>query len=92
MPSRASRFRKIGEDVRGETNDALSKEISKLLPLTPADITRLMPTKADKQNLADLMAIVTSRTKENEKVAKLVQNIGDYGSIIVRLLKTATLR
>ena len=76
----------IAKRVREETNKALEEEMAKVSRLTEVDIARLVPTKADKEAYAELMAIVRSRTAETRKAAQLQDNIGKFGRVVVRLL------
>jgi len=87
MSSTSNRFDDIAKNVREKTNQELSDEISSLVPLSAEDISKLFPTKADKEHLSNLMSAVAERTNENERVAHLVQNINSYGTVVVRLLR-----
>jgi hypothetical protein len=89
MPSRSERFRRIAAKVREETNKELAGEIARLTPLTEDEITRLVPTKQDKERLAELMAIVMAATSENARVAAFRRNAGRLGTVAVRLLRAA---
>ena len=79
-------YMEIAERVREETNKKLEEEMARISRLTEADLSRLVPTKADKEAYAELMAIVRSRTAELEKAAALQQNIEKFGKVIVRVL------
>ncbi|HSG82028.1 MAG TPA: hypothetical protein VLC48_07255 [Gemmatimonadota bacterium] len=84
MPT--NRFAKIAEESRQKTNAELADELSRLTPLTEAQLSELLPTKQDKENLARLMAIVTASTNQNERVAQLKSNIDEVGGVVVKLL------
>ena len=92
MPSRIDRFREIAKKTRKETNAKLAREISALMPLTENEIARLLPTKADKENLMRLMEIVSDATTENQKLAALTANINKLGSVAIRVIKAVVLR
>jgi hypothetical protein len=79
-------FRKLARESRKRTNNKLATELARLTPLTEEDLKQLLPTKQDKENLAELMAIVKSATSENRKVAELGRNIDRLGAVAVRLL------
>ena len=79
-------YAEIAKRVREETNKTLEEEMAKISRLTEADIARLVPTKADKEAYAELMAIVRSRTAETRKAAELEENIRKFGRVVIRLL------
>jgi Lon protease-like protein len=81
-----NRFAKIAEQSRQKTNAELADELSRLTPLTEAQLTAMLPTKQDKENLARLMAIVKGSTDQNKKVAQLKSNIDEVGGVVVKLL------
>lgn len=87
MPSRAERFRRVAAKVREETNSELANEIATLTPLTADDVERLAPTKADKEALAELMAIVSAATSENARIASFRRNVSRLAKVAVRLLR-----
>jgi hypothetical protein len=78
----------IAECVRRQTNKKLEQEMARVSKLTETDIARLVPTKADKEALAELMAIVRASSAEASRVADLQQNIQKFGTVVVRLLRT----
>ena len=92
MPSRADRFRDIAQGAREKTNDALSEEMAALTPLTQDEIARMLPTKADKEAMARLMAIVASGTADQEKLVTIRDNIEDLGGVLVKVLRAVLLR
>lgn len=82
-----NRFSDIAAGAAQRTNEELASELSLLMPLPADKLARLLPTKADKEHMAELMAIVSARTSENFKVALLRKNIGRLGGVAVRVLK-----
>jgi hypothetical protein len=68
------------------TNQQLAEEIAKLTPLTTDEVTKLLPTKADKLKMQQLIEIVGAASSENKKIASLTQNIGELGGVVVRVL------
>ncbi len=87
MPSRAERFRRVAAKVREETNAELAREMATLTPLRADEIARVAPTKADKEALAELMAIVSAATSENARVASFRKNVDRLAKVAVRLLR-----
>ena len=79
-------YTEIAGRVREETNKKLEEEMATISRLTEADVARLVPTKADKEAYAELMAIVRSRTAETNKAAQLEANVKKFGRVVVRLL------
>lgn len=87
MATRSERFKKLAEEAREKTNKTLDEEISSLTEMSEKEVSLIVPVKADKEKLALLMSIVSESTSENIRAAKLIQNIGDLGEIVVRVLK-----
>jgi hypothetical protein len=81
-----NRFERIAESAREKTNAELAEELAKLTPLTQDKLASLLPRKADKENMARLMAIVTASTNQNQKVAALRDNIDDLGGVVLKVL------
>jgi len=73
-------------DEANLTNQQLAEELAKVTPMTADEINRMLPRKADKQRLAELIAIVGSAASENARAAKLAQNMGELGGVAVKLL------
>lgn len=81
------------DDIENEINQAadetdlqLESKISSLTHMSDDDINALFPKKADKEKLIQLMKIVNQSTSENEKKARLVNNIKDLAGTTVKLL------
>lgn len=68
-----------------KTNQSLSDELTRRTRLTDAEVAQLAPTLADKEQLARLMKIVNSATEHNKKIAAIVKNAEQFGSIILKL-------
>jgi hypothetical protein len=68
------------------TNQQLAEELAKVTPMTADEINKLLPRKVDKQRLADLIAIVGGAASENTRAAKLAENMGELGGVVVKLL------
>ncbi|HVE77716.1 MAG TPA: hypothetical protein VNA89_02585 [Gemmatimonadaceae bacterium] len=82
-----NRFEKAAADAAQKTNGELRDELSRLTPLTNAEISRILPEKEDKEKLARLLAIVSGASSENQKVAALEKNIQAFGPVVVRVLR-----
>lgn len=69
------------------TNEKYSSEISSLCRLKDEEINQLFPERADKDRLLELLKVVNATTDENEKVAKLKENIENLAGTVIKLLK-----
>jgi hypothetical protein len=74
-------------DAAELTNKELAVEIAKRTPLTEADLAEVLPKKADKQRLAELLKILGKATDRNNKVAALQENFAELGVVTVTLLE-----
>lgn len=79
-------FATIASNARATTNAALQDELVKHVSLTESELARLLPTKGDKETFAKLMAVVTSASSRNNKLAALESNMKDFGGIVLKLL------
>jgi hypothetical protein len=70
------------------TNKELAGTLAGLTTLSAAQVERMLPTKADKLALGELIAIVSDATNQNEKVAQLRKRFADLGGVVIKLLKT----
>ena len=70
------------------TNEQLAGELAKLTPLTEEQISSILPTKADKQRLKQLIDIVSSSASQNQKVASLASNFSELGTVVLKVLTT----
>ena len=87
MPSRKERFEKISREARDQTNRKLAGELSSLTLFTEEDVERLLPRKIDKERFGRLMAIVSGKSSDNEKVMALRENLDELGQILLRVLR-----
>jgi len=85
--ARTNRFTEIAAAAADKTNDALASEIADLSPITKAALEKMLPTKGDKERFAQLMAIVSSSTAANKKLAELKNNIDELGPVVLKTLK-----
>lgn len=84
--SNGNPFTQVAREAANTTNARLDEQLSSLSRLTDGQLRSLFPSKADKQRLAELMAIVAEATAENEKVVQLKRNIDQLAGTVVRLV------
>lgn len=82
-----NRFSEIAKDSANKTNAELRDELARVLPITSAEVQKYLPKKADKEKLAELMAIVDSSTAHNKKVKALLDSIDSLAGVVVRVLR-----
>jgi len=70
------------------TNKQLAGELAKLTPLTEEQISSLLPTKAEKQGLRQLIDIVNSAASQNQKMASLTSSFSELGGVVLKVLTT----
>jgi hypothetical protein len=68
------------------TNEQLGDELAKLTPLTAEEINKLLPRRADKEGLKQLIQLVNSSTSQNKKVASLTSNFSELGGVVLTVL------
>jgi predicted Zn-ribbon and HTH transcriptional regulator len=68
------------------TNEQLRDELAKLTPLTAEEINKLLPERADKERLKQLIKIVNSSASQNEKLASFTSNFAELGGVVLTLL------
>ena len=56
------------------TNEQLGDELAKLTPLTVVEINKLLPRRADKEGLKQLIELVNNSASQNKKLASLTSN------------------
>lgn len=59
--------------------------------LTGPQLKKLFTTEAEKQAFLDLLTVIEATTSENEKTAELVNNIGKYAGVVIKLARKAAL-
>lgn len=70
------------------TNKQFAEELSTHTALSANRIQEILPHKADKNKLKELIEIVNSAASQNEKVAALLSNLENLGGVMLKLLKT----
>ena len=83
MPRRSFDFGR----ARERTNSELAAEIATLTTLSANDIENMLPKRADKLKLAQLVKIVNSSSAQNKKAKELNDNFAELGGVTIKLLK-----
>jgi hypothetical protein len=78
----------IGSAASRLTDAQFSNEISSFVRLSQTEIDTLFPMQNDKQQLSALVDIVLNAANDNERMAKLVNGIGNVAGAVIKLLKT----
>ena len=68
------------------TNEELGDELARLTPLTAEEINKLLPKKADKEGLKQLIKLVNSSASQNKKLASLTSNFAELGGVVLTVL------
>jgi hypothetical protein len=68
------------------TNEQLGDELAKLTPLTAEEVNKLLPRKADKERLNQLIQLVNSSTSQNKKLASLTSSFEELGGVVLTVL------
>ena len=68
------------------TNEELGDELARLTPLTAEEINKLLPKKADKEGLKQLIQLVNSSASQNKKLASLTSNFTELGGVVLTVL------
>lgn len=77
----------IGEITESETKEEFADALAKHTTLTAAEVQNLFPTKADREELLELLKIVGAAASDNEKKARLIGRIGDVAGAVVKITK-----
>ena len=89
MPDDDFDFEKVLDDVEKETDAQFASRVSKLTKLTPPELKELCPTQVEREELDRLISIVGSGASSNEQRARLVENAGKLGNILLAVVKKA---
>jgi hypothetical protein len=71
----------------GRTDEALASRAASISRLTTHEITTLFPTPTDLRPLKDLMRIVKSDDRHDQKIKNLAEGIDDLAGAVVTLLE-----
>lgn len=74
------------DDAEEMTDNKLKSRISSLTRMRDAEIEELFPAKGDKEKLVKLMRIVNESTADNQRTARLVDNIQELAGTAIKLL------
>ena len=75
------------EDAGKKTDVKLAGTVSRITRLTDEEVQALFPKAADVKKLAELMEIVKKAGNRNEKINQIVNNIEEFGGIVLTLLQ-----
>jgi len=75
----------FGEEAK-LTNEQLGDELAKLTPLTAEEVNKLLPKRADKEGLKQLIQLVNSSASQNKKLASLTSNFAELGGVVLTVL------
>ncbi len=80
----------IAKAASSLTQSQFSEELSSFLKLTKEEIDQWFPNELDRAELASLVDIVVNAADDNQRKARLIQNIDKLAAVTVKLLqKTA---
>lgn len=85
--SKLNKYTAAARRAKTQTDEEYADAISRLTRLKDEDVEKFFPEKSDKVKLMELLAIVNSKTSQNEKVAKLKENGEKFGGILIKVLK-----
>jgi hypothetical protein len=71
------------QEAVNETDASLASKISSLCHLTDADISSIVPSKVDKDNLVKVLTVVKDQTLSNEKKVQALQQIGNSLDLLI---------
>lgn len=84
-------FDSVLDAAERETDQQFAGRISKLTKLSSAEIQELCPTKEARAAFEELLGIVNSETAPNEQKARLIQNAGKLGNVLLAVARKALL-
>ena len=76
----------IADEAAQKTDDVLAGKISSLTRMTDEEIKKLFPKAADAKKLIELMQIVKSAERRNQKISNIVDNSEKFAGTILTLL------
>lgn len=76
----------IGKAASELTKEQFGEEVSSHIGLTKDETDRLFPKESDREELATLLDIVFNSADENEKRARLTDNISKVAGAALKLL------
>ena len=82
----SNQFTAIAKAASQKTNQDLATELTKLLPVSEDKLKKMVPTKLEKEKLAELMLLVHGATSHNTKVAALTKNIDKLAGVAIKVI------
>ena len=82
----SNRFTAIAKAASQKTNQDLATELTNLLPVSEDKLKKMVPTKLEKEQLAELMLLVHGATSHNKKVAALTKNIDKLAGVAIKAI------
>jgi len=80
----------IGEVASATTRAAFANKLSSLTTLSADEIAALFPTKADRDEMVALLAIVAAATNDNAKRAALISQIAQVAGAVLKVVGKVT--
>ena len=80
---------KIGKRASSATRQQFAQEIARRTSFTEQEVKQLFPKQADRDQLNELMKIVKSAADDNQKKARLINNISKVGGAVLKISKRA---
>lgn len=80
----------IGSLASATTKKQFADNLSSYVSLTSTEIAELFPTKTDREELLELIKIVTADTEDKKKEARLIDRIGQVSGAVIKILKQFT--
>lgn len=77
----------IGKLASAKTKKVFGEKLSSLTTLTSEEVAVLFPTKADREELVELLRIVNASTADNVKKAKLTKRISKVSGAVIKIAK-----
>jgi hypothetical protein len=77
----------VGKLASAATKEEFGDQLSSYTSLTSEEIESLFPEKSDRDELVELLKIVSSSADENAKKAELTEKISKIGGAVIKIGK-----
>lgn len=77
----------VGEIARTKTKAQFADKLSSYTSLTSDEIASIFPRKSDREELVELIKIVSSDADDKAKKAELIAKIGKVSGAVVKISK-----
>lgn len=77
----------VGKLASAKTKSQFAEELSSYTTLTADEAKQLFPTASDREELLELIKIVTSDASDKEKKAEVIEKIGKVSGAVIKLGK-----